>query len=95
MLNNYSNIISLGDHCAIPIILKELNLRKKSYPFDWYVCAGSNILESNIELNINLLYNLLDGVNIAQITNKLLGMSIGTKLQLGSYTVDINLYKNV
>ena len=25
------NIIPLGDHCAIPLILKKLNLRKKGY----------------------------------------------------------------
>ncbi len=29
------NIIPIGDHCAISIILKELNLRKQSYPFVW------------------------------------------------------------
>ena len=76
MLNDYSNIIPLGDHCAIPLILKELDIRKKSYPFDWYVKAGSNISESNIELNINLLYDLLDGISATQVTNKLLGNSI-------------------
>ena len=27
------NIISIGDHCANSMILKELNLRKQSYPF--------------------------------------------------------------
>ena len=29
------NIIPIGDHCSISIILQELNLRKQSYPFDW------------------------------------------------------------
>ena len=75
-LTDYSNIIPLGDHCAIPMILKELGIRKKSYPFDWYVNAGSNIYESNIELNINLLYDLLDGISATQTTNKLLGNNI-------------------
>ena len=36
-MNQYSdnNIIPIGDHCAISLILKDLNLRKCSYPFDW------------------------------------------------------------
>lgn len=35
-MNQYSdyNIIPIGDHCAISIILKDFNLRKCSYPFD-------------------------------------------------------------
>ena len=32
---SYDNIIPLGDNCATSIILKELGLRKKAYPFDW------------------------------------------------------------
>lgn len=32
-----SNIIALGDHCAISMILKEVELRQESYPFDWVV----------------------------------------------------------
>jgi len=48
----YSNIISLGDHCAIPLLLKELDLRKKSYPFDW------TTHEDQTE-NTNIMYNLM------------------------------------
>ena len=40
-------IIPLGDHCAISIILKELNLREKSYPFDW---DATSILKLDISL---------------------------------------------
>lgn len=79
MIKNYTNIISLGDHCAIPMILNELNLRKKSYPFDWYVCAGANIYNSNIEFNINLLFDLLNEKKINNIVNELLGSCICDK----------------
>ena len=43
---NY-NIIPIGDHCAISIILKKLNLRQKSYPFDW-VSKIDNLYDTNI-----------------------------------------------
>ena len=48
------HFISLGDHCAVAEILKDLSLRKKSYPFDWI--AKTNLLKnSNIPYNIEII----------------------------------------
>ena len=41
------NIIPIGDHCAISIILKDLNLRKCSYPFDW-ITKVDHLYDTNI-----------------------------------------------
>jgi len=68
---NFDNIIPLGDHCAVSQILKELGLRKKSYPFDW--CAHIEAYESNILNNIKYLLELLEFKNIDLITYKLIG----------------------
>ena len=65
-------VFSLGYRCSSAGLLKYIAFKTESYPFDWYVKAGSNISDSNIELNINLLYDLLDGMTSEQITNKLL-----------------------
>jgi hypothetical protein len=48
------NIIHIGDHCAIPYILKEINLRLKSYPFDW-VTKIDHLYDTNIMYNISLI----------------------------------------
>jgi hypothetical protein len=58
------NIIPIGDHCAISIILKELNLRLKSYPFDW-VTNVDQIHNTNIMYNIQLIneLNISDDIN--------------------------------
>lgn len=69
----FDNIIPLGDNCGISIILKELELRKKSYPFDWISDVGPNPTYSIIEQNINLFLELLEFGDIENITNKLLG----------------------
>ena len=69
------NIIPIGDHCAISIILKELNLRKKSYPFDW-VTKIDHLYDTNIIYNIKLIneINLLDNVdNIDDIIKQYVG----------------------
>jgi hypothetical protein len=56
--SNY-NLIPIGDHCAISIILKSLNLRTHSFPFDWV--SSSNPMENtNIIYNTNLLNQLND-----------------------------------
>jgi hypothetical protein len=69
----FDNIIPLGDNCAVSIILKELNLRKKAYPFDWISHVGPNPTYSIIEQNINLFLELLKEQNIEKITNKFIG----------------------
>ena len=50
---NY-NIIPIGDHCAISMILKELGLRRKSYPFDW-IMHTEGIHNTNIIQNVELI----------------------------------------
>jgi len=51
-------LISLGDHCAISEILKQLNLRNYSFPFDWNACPGL-LKNSNISCNLKMLDLLL------------------------------------
>ena len=48
------NIIPIGYHCIISIILSELNLRKQSYPFDW-VSKIDQIYDTNIIYNIQII----------------------------------------
>ena len=43
-MNNNINYISLGFQCTSSSILKQLNLRKYSYPFDWIISNPKNIL---------------------------------------------------
>ena len=69
---SYDNIIPLFDNCFISTILKELGIRKKSYPFDWSLHNSPTPKYSCIESNILLLLELLDCGNIEKITNKLL-----------------------
>ena len=70
MNNNYKdyNIIPIGDHCAISIILKDLGLRNKSYPFDWSshtdILFNTNIIYTykNIQTCHNELYDKLQEI---------------------------------
>ena len=66
------NIIPLGDHCAISIILKELNLRKQSYPFDW-VTNIEHLYDTNIIYNIKIIGELKLSNNIDDIVKKYIG----------------------
>lgn len=70
------NIIPLGDNCAISMILKDLEKREKSYPFDWISSLGPDPTYSSIEITMNLLIELLKTNNSKHICNKLLGDSI-------------------
>lgn len=38
------NLIPLGDHCAISEILRELELRRCRYQFDWIAKPGLDCL---------------------------------------------------
>jgi hypothetical protein len=69
------NIIPLGDHCAIAIILKELSLRKKSYPFDWVTMAGIPDT-TTIIYNTELIHELNESDNIDYIVNKYIGNAL-------------------
>ena len=65
------NIIPIGDHCAVAYILNDLNLRYKSYPFDW-VTNTESLYDTNIIYNINLI-NQLKVDTIENIVKKYIG----------------------
>lgn len=67
-----NNIIPIGDHCAISIILKELNLRTCSYPFDW-ITKVDQLYDTNIMYNISLIHELSITDDIDDIVKKYIG----------------------
>ena len=50
-------MISIGDHCIIPLLLKELGLRTKSYPFDW-TTHQEQLHDTNIMHNLSFIERL-------------------------------------
>ena len=66
------NIIPIGDHCAISIILKDLNLRKYSYPFDW-ITKVDHLYDTNIIYNISLINKLNITDDVDDIVKKYIG----------------------
>jgi hypothetical protein len=66
------NIIPIGDHCVISIILKELNVRKQSYPFDW-VSKIDPLHDTNIVYNVEIISELKSTDNIDNIVTKYIG----------------------
>lgn len=69
--SNY-NIIPIGDHCAISMILNDLNLRTQSYPFDW-VTNAEQVYDTNIMYNIKIISELKSSNNVDDIVNKYIG----------------------
>lgn len=60
----YDFIIPIGDHCAISIILKELGIRRYSYPFDWTFLGYNDLNKTNIMINCELINDLkMNSVN--------------------------------
>jgi len=53
------NLISIGDHCTVPEILRKLELRTCSYPFDWIAKPGL-IHNTNIPDNFEYLFELME-----------------------------------
>jgi len=66
------NIIPIGDHCAISLILQELNLRKQSYPFDW-VSKIEQVYDTNIIYHIQIINELKSSDNVDDIVKKYIG----------------------
>jgi len=66
------NIIPIGDHCAISIILSQLNLRTKSYPFDW-VTNIEQVYDTNIIYNIQIINELNLSEDVYDIVKKYIG----------------------
>ena len=77
-MNATYNIISLGDHCAIPIILNDLGLRTKSYPFDW-IAYRTLIYNTNLFYNFNLVKELMLNSDVSAIVAKLVGNVFSSK----------------
>lgn len=65
------NIIPLGDHCAISLILRELELRVQSYPFDW-VTHNDQLYHTNILYNVDIC-NQLTSTNAREIATIYIG----------------------
>jgi len=66
------NIIPIGDHCTISIILKDLNLRKYSYPFDW-ITKVDHLYDTNIIYNLSLINKLNITDDVDDIVKKYIG----------------------
>ena len=77
------NIIPIGDHCAISIILKELNLRKQSYPFDW-VSNIEQLYDTNIIYNIKIISQLKSSDNIDDIVKEYIGDAFDNDKKINS-----------
>ena len=71
------NLIPLGDHCAISEILRDLNLRKCSYPFDWVAKPGL-ISNTNLPDNIGFLMEMMGTNNAKQVVQKFVGNALKT-----------------
>ena len=75
MVSQYDHIIPIGDHCAISIALKELGIRKTSYPFDWTSLNGGKdggLDKTSIMINCELI-NDLKTENVDAVLNKYIG----------------------
>ena len=77
------NIIPIGDHWAISIILKELNLRKQSYPFDW-VSNIEHLYDTNIIYNIKIISELKSSDNVHDIVKKYIGDAFDNDKKINS-----------
>jgi len=60
------NVIPLGDHCCGALLLKELGIRRYSYPFDWTVHIDA-INASSIPVIIDYLKNILESGTIESL----------------------------
>ena len=76
-MNEY-NLIPLGDHCAVSEILKELGLRKCSYPFDW-ITNVNYLYQTNLITNFTLVSELMEKHNVKEIVQKLIGNALQTE----------------
>lgn len=58
-ISDYNEIVSLGSNCNIGLSLRELNLKKEAYPFDW------------VRTNAKIIYDVLTNKSnlYAQLNN--------------------------
>lgn len=67
-------MISIGDHCVVPLVLKELGLREKSYPFDW-TTHQDQLHDTNLMHNLSFIERLSHD-NLDSIVQDYLGPDI-------------------
>jgi hypothetical protein len=77
------NIIPIGDHCAISMILKEINLRKQSYPFDW-VTNIDQVYDTNIIYNVKLINELKSTDNVDNVVKNYIGDAFNNDKKINS-----------
>ena len=82
MYSDY-NIIPIGDHCAISMLLKELKLRKQSYPFDW-VSTPNQPIDTNIIYNLKIISQLKMLDNVDDIIKTYIGDAFDNDKKINS-----------
>jgi len=78
-MNKY-NIIPIGDHCIISMLLKDLKLRNQSYPFDWITDYRKDY--SCLSYNMSLVYKLLETNNVIDIIKEFIGDAVTNKTKI-------------
>lgn len=66
------HFIPLGDHCVVSILLKEIGIRKNSFPFDWTV-HKNQLYETNINFHFDLIEKIIKNEDINTIIKKYIG----------------------
>jgi hypothetical protein len=77
--------ISLGDHCAPAILLKELGLRTHSFPFDW-VTFAEPLHDTNLMYNASIINQLLQTRDPSLIANEFIGDALETSARKNTQT---------
>ena len=58
-----NNIIPIGGDCSVALLLKELELRESSYPFDWVTCSFNtaiSLIDNNFSNFIDIEHLIRD-----------------------------------
>lgn len=82
IMEDLYNIIPIGDHCAISMILNDLNLRKTSYPFDW-TSNREELHDTNIIHNVNAIFDLSFNT-VPNIVKKYIGDALTSDTKVNS-----------
>lgn len=77
------NLIPIGDHCAISMILNDLQLRCKSYPFDW-VSNKDELYNTNIVYNIHIIQQL-NVENVQNVVIKYIGDAFNNDIKTNTF----------
>lgn len=85
---NYHEYISIGPNCASAIILKSVNLRTESYPFDW-------ALQSTVSFNNSLIECIMDDFKyfLTELPNIVNKYNIGIHHLPNDISIAISMYE--